>query len=186
MQIIAHCREYGNLNARAWPEKIAHENALTMAALARTSEDFMLDRIKALSVNVTNGAETLGALIYLVDAIVKAAFGIRGTLADARATHASGRCCRAVALDMLLLDTIQTQFDRFQLARGHRPRTCARSGSTPCTTSTALRRRHDQLAGRSTGGAAIDALPGHDPVGHLPRGRVPRDRHGRAGARDRA
>ena len=80
IQILAHCREYGNLNARAWPEKIMHENALTMQALARTSEGFMLDRIKALSVNVTNGAETLGALIYLVDAIMKSAFGIRSRL----------------------------------------------------------------------------------------------------------
>ena len=29
--IISHCREFGNLNAMAWPEKIAHENDLTMA-----------------------------------------------------------------------------------------------------------------------------------------------------------
>jgi hypothetical protein len=78
--VIAHCREYGNLNAMAWPEKIAHENDLTMAAHARTAEGYLLDRIKTLSVNVTNGAETLGALIYLVDAIVKASFGIRGRL----------------------------------------------------------------------------------------------------------
>lgn len=113
VQILAHCREYGNLNARAWPEKIAHENALTMAALSRTSEDFMLERIKALSVNVTNGVETLGALIYLVDAIVKARFGIIGRFRMPRNTR-----FRALlpfyALDLLLLDTIQTQFDRFR------------------------------------------------------------------------
>ena len=84
MQIIAHCREYGNLNARAWPEKIAHENDLTMAAHARTAESFLLARIKALSINVTNGLETLGALIYLVDGIVKAGFGIRGRLRMSR------------------------------------------------------------------------------------------------------
>jgi hypothetical protein len=113
VQILAHCRQYGNLNARAWPEKIAHENALTMQALSRTSEDFMLERIKALSVNVTNGAETLGALIYLVDAIVKAAFGIRGRL-----RMPAGSRFRALlpdyALDLLVLDNIQTQFDRFR------------------------------------------------------------------------
>ena len=113
VQILAHCREYGNLNARAWPEKIAHENALTMQALARTSEDFMLERIKALSVNVTSGAETLGALIYLVDAIVKSAFGIRGRL-----RMPAGARFRALlpdyALDLLVLDNIQTQFDRFR------------------------------------------------------------------------
>jgi hypothetical protein len=113
VQILAHCREYGNLNARAWPEKIAHENALTMQALARTSETFMLEQIKAASVNVTNGLETLGALIYLVDAIVKAAFGIRGRLrmpANARFRA----LLPSYALDLLLLDTIQTQFDRFR------------------------------------------------------------------------
>ena len=113
VNIFAHCREYGNLNARTWPEKIAHENALTMQALARTSEDFMLERIKALSINVTNGVETLGALIYLVDAIVKAKFGIAGRLrmpANARFRA----LLPSYALDLLLLDTIQTQFDRFK------------------------------------------------------------------------
>lgn len=105
--IISHCREYGNLNAIAWPEKIAHENDLTMAAHARTAETYLLDRIKALSINVTNGAETLGALIYLVDAITKAASGIRYRLRmdpDAR--------FRAIlptwVQDELVLDNIQT------------------------------------------------------------------------------
>lgn len=113
VQILAHCREYGNLNARAWPEKIAHENALTMQALSRTSEDFMLERIKALSINVTDGLETLGALIYLVDAIVRSAFGIRGRLrmpANARFRA----LLPSYTLDLLVLDTIQTQFDRFR------------------------------------------------------------------------
>ncbi len=113
VNIFAHCREYGNLNARAWPEKIAHENALTMAALARVSEGFMLDRIKALSVNVTNGAETLGALIYLVDAIVKTAFGIRGRLRMPREARFRALIPSWVP-DMLVLDNIQTQFDRFR------------------------------------------------------------------------
>jgi hypothetical protein len=113
VQILAHCREYGNLNARAWPEKIAHENELTMAALSSTSEMFMLERIKALSVNVTSGAETLGALIYLVDAITKSMFGIRGRL-----RMPAGARFRAllpvVVLDILVLDAIQNQFDRYK------------------------------------------------------------------------
>jgi hypothetical protein len=113
VQILAHCREYGNLNARAWPEKIAHENALTMAALSQTSENFMLERIKALSINVTDGLETLGALIYLVDAIVRSAFGIRGRLR--MPPNARFRALLpAYTLDLLVLDTIQTQFDRFR------------------------------------------------------------------------
>jgi len=113
VQILAHCREYGNLNARAWPEKIAHENELTMAALSSTSEMFMLERIKALSVNVTSGAETLGALIYLVDAITKSMYGIRSRL-----RMPAGARFRAllpvVVLDILILDAIQNQFDRYK------------------------------------------------------------------------
>jgi hypothetical protein len=110
--VIAHCREYGNLNAMAWPEKIAHENDLTMAAHARTAESYLLSRIKALSVNVTNGAETLGALIYLIDGIVKASFGIRGRLRmspDARFRVLMPWWVPS----MLGLDTVQTPYDRF-------------------------------------------------------------------------
>lgn len=77
--IISHCREYGNLNAMAWPEKIAHENDLTMAAHARTAETYLLDRIKALSINVTQAAvgSQMNAFGSLVHAITKAAAGIR-------------------------------------------------------------------------------------------------------------
>lgn len=110
---ISHCRQYGNLNARAWPEKIAHENALTMAAHARSAEEYLLDRIKAQSVNVTNGAETLGALIYLVDAIVKARFGIVSRLRmDPETTFRA--LMPAILPDLLGLDNVQTQYDRFQ------------------------------------------------------------------------
>lgn len=110
--VIAHCREFGNLNAMAWPEKIAHENELTMAAHARTAEEYLLDRIKSLSVNVTSGAETLGALIYLVDAIVKARFGIVSRLRMNPETVFTA-LLPAVLPDLLQLDTVQTQFGRY-------------------------------------------------------------------------
>jgi hypothetical protein len=113
VQILAHCRSYGNLNARAWPEKIAHENALTMAALSRTTETFLLERIKALSVNVTNGLTTLGALIYVIEAIVESRFGIIGRLRMPRETRFRVLLPYWVP-DMLMLDTINTQFDRFR------------------------------------------------------------------------
>jgi hypothetical protein len=111
--IISHCREFGNLNAMAWPEKIAHENELTMAQHARVAEGYLLGQIKNLSVQVSSGAETLGALIYLMDAITKSAFGIRSRLRlpnEARFVALLPR----VALDILLLDTVQTQFDRYR------------------------------------------------------------------------
>lgn len=111
--VISHCREYGNLVAMSWPEKIAHENALTMAAHARSAETYLLDRIKAQSVQVTNGAETLGALIYLVDAIVKAKFGIQGRLRMDPAARFRALIPWWVP-GMLVLDTVQTQYDRFK------------------------------------------------------------------------
>ncbi len=83
---ISHCREYGNLNARAWPEKIAHENDLTMAALARTAESYLLNQIKAQSLNVTM-AQNLGAMSDLVAAIVQARAGVRYRLRSANITY---------------------------------------------------------------------------------------------------
>jgi hypothetical protein len=113
VNIIAHCREYGNLNARSWPEKIAHENELTMAALAQTSEMFILERIKALSINVTSGAATLSMLTYLVDAIAKSKWGIMGRFRMAKGS-------RFVAVLPLVLhrlwevDSVQNPYDRFK------------------------------------------------------------------------
>jgi hypothetical protein len=111
--IISHCREFGNLNAMAWPEKIRHENEITMAQHARVAEGYLLGQIKALSLKVSSGAETLSALIYLMDAITKTQFGIRSRLrlpAEARFVALLPR----VALDILLLDTVQTSFDRYR------------------------------------------------------------------------
>jgi hypothetical protein len=111
--IISHCREFGNLNAMAWPEKIAHENELTMAEQARVAEGYLLDRIKALSINVTAGADTLGALIYVVDAVAKSKFGIRSRLRLPNEARFQAFLPR-VLLDMLEVDTISTQFDRYR------------------------------------------------------------------------
>ena len=157
VQILAHCREYGNLNARAWPEKIAHENELTMAALARTSETFMLDRIKALSVNVTNGVETLGALIYLVDGIVKSSFGIRSRLRMPASTRFRA-LLPAVATDILLLDTIQTQFDRFR-GRASLVAYLREVGIDPVFYLDSPSTGTTQIADAAQTAAAIDPLP---------------------------
>ena len=80
--IISHCREYGNLNARAWPEKIAHENDLTMAAHSRTADSYLLDRIKALSLGATQAAvgSQMNAFASLAHAITKAVASIRWNL----------------------------------------------------------------------------------------------------------
>jgi len=112
VQILAHCREYGNLNARAWPEKIAHENELTMQALSRTTETFMLDRIKTLSINVTQ-AEILGAYTDLVHALTKAAAGIRFRLRMPAGARFNVVMPEWVG-DLLAADVANTQFDRYQ------------------------------------------------------------------------
>lgn len=155
--ILAHCREYGNLGARAWPEKIAHENALTMAALAKTSEEYMLARIKALSVNVTGGAETLGALIYLVDNIVKATFGIRSRLRMSR--NARFRALMpAVLPDLLQLDTVQTRYDRFTTAESL-VAYLGTLGIDPVFYIDGIATGDDQIADASQTAGALDDLP---------------------------
>jgi len=158
VNIIAHCREYGNLNARSWPEKIAHENELTMAAMAQTSEMFILERIKALSVNVTSGAETLGALIYLVDAIVKSMYGIRGRFRMPREARFRA-LLPAVILDILLLDAIQNQFDRYQ-TRGDIDAYLRSVGIDPVYyLDGQFAAGTDQTPDASQGAGALDAFP---------------------------
>lgn len=111
--IIAHCREYGNLGARAWPEGIAHENNLTMAALARTAETRLLNRIKALSINVTT-ADVYSSTHDLIYAITRAAAGIRYRLRLGAGAPALRALLPAWVPGMLVADVAATQFDRFQ------------------------------------------------------------------------
>lgn len=109
--IISHCREYGNLNSRAWPESVAFENALTMAQHARVAESYLLDRIKAQSINVTT-ADVYSSTHDLIYAITRAASAVRYRLR-------TGENVRLRALlpswvtDMMVADVAATQFDRF-------------------------------------------------------------------------
>ena len=157
IQIIAHCRTYGNLNARSWPELIAHENELTMAALARTSETFLLDRLKALSVNVTNGAETLGALIYVVDAIVKARFGIIGRFRMPRTARFRAYLPYWFP-SMLVLDNVQTPYDRFR-TEGELVDYLRSQGIDPVFYLDSPTTGTTQLPDASQTAAALDSLP---------------------------
>jgi hypothetical protein len=86
-----------------------------MAALARTTEQFMLDRIKALSINVTQAAvgSQYGSYASLVHTIVKAAAGIRFRLRMDRGARFRV-LLPAWILDHLVADTAATPFDRFQ------------------------------------------------------------------------
>lgn len=77
--IISHCREYGNLNARTWPEGIALENDNTMAAHSRVADRRLLDRIKVLSLEVTSG-HVYNALHDFIYAALRAKASIRNNL----------------------------------------------------------------------------------------------------------
>jgi hypothetical protein len=109
--IISHCREYGNLNARSWPESITFENELTMAEHARVAEGFLLDRIKTLSINVTS-PDVYSTIWDLIYAITRTASSIRYVLR-------TGPNVRLRALmpswvpDMIVADVAGNQFDRF-------------------------------------------------------------------------
>lgn len=109
--IISHCREYGNLNARAWPESISFENELTMAQHARTAEQYLLDRIKAQSLNVTTAA-VYSTAYDLIFAATRAVSAMRYRLR-------TGPGFRFRALfpewiqDQVIADIAGTQFDRF-------------------------------------------------------------------------
>lgn len=110
--IISHCREYGNLNARAWPEGIAHENAITMAAHARTAEARLLDRIKALSINVTGGAATLSAWSHFVYALTRTRASMRYVLRLDR-NYRLRMLAPEWLPELLVTDQVSAQFDRF-------------------------------------------------------------------------
>lgn len=77
--IISHCLEVGNLNARTWPEGVALENDNLMAGWAATAETRLLDRIKALSINVTS-THVYNAVHDLLYAILRAKAGVRNRL----------------------------------------------------------------------------------------------------------
>jgi hypothetical protein len=111
VNIISHIREYGNLNTAAWPEKIAHENDLTMAAHARTADAFLLDRIKAQSLAVTQ-AQAIDGFADLSRAIEVAQAGIRYRLRMRQ--DASFRVLAPAWLpDLLSAGQASVQFDRF-------------------------------------------------------------------------
>jgi hypothetical protein len=110
--VIAHCREYGNLNSRAWPEKIAHENDLTMAAHAATAESYLLSRIKELSLE-QEVAQVIGAYADMVRALLRARSQIISVLRMSNEVTFRVLAPEWVT-DELAADTASTQFDRFQ------------------------------------------------------------------------
>lgn len=114
--VIAHCREYGNLNAMAWPEGIAFQNDLTMAAHARVSDGYLLTRIGSLSVAKTwaQQTESYGALSGMIQALLQERAATISYLRMAPGTRFRAFLPFWVA-EALAVDTVNTQFGRFEL-----------------------------------------------------------------------
>jgi hypothetical protein len=113
---IFHCLEWGNLGARAWPERVAQFSDVVMAAWSRLAETNILNKYKAGSTQVTAAAATYGygALSNLTSQILAAAAGYRSRFRmdpEARFRFTAPAWVR----DLLLSDLINAQFDRFAI-----------------------------------------------------------------------
>lgn len=113
--IIFHCLRFGNLGTRAWPEQVDQFTGLTMAAFARIAEIALLDGINAASTQVT-ATQVGGAANTLLGQILTAAAGQRN-----RHRMDPNRVLRALlpawSLDLLLVDLLRQQFDRFEATK---------------------------------------------------------------------
>jgi hypothetical protein len=116
---IYHCLQWGNMGARAWPERVAQFTDTVMAAHARLAEQTLLDLMDADSTDVTAAAGLFGygALSNLTSQILVAAAGYRSRFRMA-AESRFRVIFPAWVRDLLLSDLINSQFDRFAL-EGH-------------------------------------------------------------------
>ncbi len=113
--IIAHCIQFGNLGARAFPEQVAQFTDLVMAAHARVAETALLDGIAAASTAVTAATATYGyaGTGGLLGEILTAAAGVRSRNRMARDAR-----LRIIlpewATSWLVSDLVNSQFVRFE------------------------------------------------------------------------
>lgn len=76
IEAIVKCLSFGNMGARAYPEKVAQNDALAMSMHARTAEQQLLIAMGAASTAVT-AAQSLGALRDWLNQVSKAAAAYR-------------------------------------------------------------------------------------------------------------
>lgn len=113
---IFHCLLWGNLGARAWPERVAQFTDVVMAAWARLAEENLLNLLAAGSTQVTAAQATYGygALSNLTSQVLVAAAAYRSRFRmseDARFVFVAPAWVR----DLILSDLINAQFDRFAI-----------------------------------------------------------------------
>ena len=113
--IIAHCVQFGNLGARAFPEQVAQFNDLVMAAHARVAETALLDGIAAASTAVTAATATYGyaGTGGLLGEILTAAAGIRSRNRMSRDARLRIILPEWVT-SWLVSDLVNSQFVRFE------------------------------------------------------------------------
>jgi len=111
VSIIYHCVEFGNLQARTFPEQVAQFNELVLAAHARVAEVNLLDGIASASTPVT-AAQIAGAVSTLLGQMITAAAGYRS-----RNRMGEDAPLRVLApswiVDAMQVDVLRSQFMRF-------------------------------------------------------------------------
>ena len=116
LEMIYRCLQFGNLNARTFPELIAQWTDLSIAYHARVAESALLDYIGSVSTPVTQ-AQVYGATATIVDSILFGAAGMRSR-------HRMDPNARFRAIfpawtkDLLAADSIGTQFQRGDVKPG--------------------------------------------------------------------
>lgn len=115
LAMVYHCLQFGNLNARAFPEMIATYNDLVMAAHARVAETALLDALGAASTAVTQ-ATVYGATSTVITGILEAAAAIRSH--NRMRPEEKLRWIAPQWLpDFIASDLVNSQFVRFEYAR---------------------------------------------------------------------
>lgn len=112
VDIIYHCLQFGNLQARAFPEQVTQMSETTLAGWARLAEANLLTQISNNSTQVTAGSLGLGASASLFSQILAAANGQRSR--NRMDPTAILRLLMPFwAVDLIISDVIRTQFERF-------------------------------------------------------------------------
>lgn len=111
VDVVSHCRTYGNLNAITWPEGVAYENGKTMAQFSRVAEGHLLDKIDALLLSLTANV-AYGASSTLLYALLISKAGIISRLRMPRNTRFQVLLPLWVR-EMFAADIINGQYDRF-------------------------------------------------------------------------
>ncbi len=115
LAMVYHCLQFGNLNARAFPEMIATYTDLVMAAHARVAESRLLSSMWASATKTTQAA-VYGATSTIIMGLLQAAAGMRSRL-RMRQQDRFHVWLPEWLPDVIAADLVNSQFIRFEYAR---------------------------------------------------------------------